>query len=218
MGRQEVCPPSLLADFAGSIDLIYIDPPFATGADFSLHFQVDDERFTKEASVIEQKAYRDTWGKGIDSYLEWFYGMAGYFFELLAETGSLYVHLDSGMSHPVKLLLDEVFGPESFRNEIIWKRANAHNDPKKFGKISDSILYYAKSPMSTWNPQHTEYREDYYKSHYSQDESGRFYRTTPLDAPSRSRQSQSDSTGTEKYQRHQERGPFDLKRWRSMNE
>ena len=182
-GDKKYVLPALLAEFAGAIDLIYIDPPFATGADFSLHFQVEDEQFTKEASVIEQKAYRDTWGRGMDSYLEWFYGMAGYFFELLAETGSLYVHLDSGMSHSVKLLLDEVMGAENFRNEIVWKRANAHNDPKRFGRISDSILYYAKSQRSTWNPQHTEYREDYYKSHYTQDEAGRFYRTVPLDAP-----------------------------------
>ncbi len=182
-GDKKYVLPSLLAEVGGAVDLIYIDPPFATGADFSLHFQVDNERFTKEASVIEQKAYRDTWGRGMDSYLEWFYGMAGYFFELLAETGNLYVHLDSGMSHSVKLLLDDVFGVENFRNEIVWKRANAHNDPKRFGRISDSILYYAKSPNSTWNPQYTEYREDYYKSHYSQDEAGRYYRTVPLDAP-----------------------------------
>ena len=73
-GDKKYVLPALLDEFAGQVDLIYIDPPFATGADFSFQVKIEDEEFTKEPSVIEQKAYRDTWGHGIDSYLQWFYG------------------------------------------------------------------------------------------------------------------------------------------------
>jgi adenine-specific DNA-methyltransferase len=182
-GDKKYVLPALLSEFAGRIDLIYIDPPFATGADFSFHVDLEGEQFTKEPSVIEQKAYRDTWSGGLDSYLAWFSSLASHAHELLADTGSLYVHLDSGVAHAVKLLLDEVFGSENFRNEIAWRRANAHNDPKRYGRITDLILYYAKSEQVVWNPLHTPYREDYYKSHFSLDENGRHFRTTPLDAP-----------------------------------
>ena len=78
--------PALLPEFAGKVDLIYIDPPFDTGADFSFQVQVDGESFTKEPSVIEQKAYRDTWGRGLDSYLQWFYDSAAMLSELLKMT------------------------------------------------------------------------------------------------------------------------------------
>jgi DNA modification methylase len=79
--------------------------------------------------------------------------------------------------------LDGIFRAENFRNEIVWKRANAHNDPKRFGKITDTILYYSKSANPVWNTQHTPYREEYYESHFKQDEHGRYFRTVPLDAP-----------------------------------
>lgn len=81
------------------------------------------------------------------------------------------------------MVLDAIFGAEHFRNEIIWKRANAHNDPKRFGRISDTILYYGKGSEVVWNTQHTAYREDYYKSHFTKDDEGRYIRTVPLDAP-----------------------------------
>ena len=74
-------------------------------------------------------------------------------------------------------------GTSRFRNEIIWKRANAHNDPKRFGRVADSILYYAKGVEPVWNPQYTPYREDYYASHFKKDRDGRWWRTVPLDAP-----------------------------------
>ncbi|MGH7745649.1 MAG: hypothetical protein ACREQ5_12800, partial [Candidatus Dormibacteria bacterium] len=94
--------PALLDEFAGAVDLIYIDPPFATGQDFSRSVTIDDEEFVKEPSMIEVKAYRDTWGRGLDSYLEWFSSMATVFLELLSDKGSLYIHLDSGVSHYAK--------------------------------------------------------------------------------------------------------------------
>src|SRR3989338_7262784 len=102
-GDKKYVLPSLLPDFAGKISLIYIDPPFDTGADFSFRATIPDNpetdgdettEFVKEPSIIEQKAYRDTWGAGLDSYLQWFYETALLLHELLSETGSLYVHLD----------------------------------------------------------------------------------------------------------------------------
>ena len=102
---------------------------------------------------------------------------------VLKPTGSIYLHCDPTASHYLKILMDTIFGAANFRNEIVWKRANAHNDPKRFGRISDSILYYRNRTKSTWNTQHTPYRAEYYKSHFSKDADDRYYRTVPLDAP-----------------------------------
>ena len=102
---------------------------------------------------------------------------------VLKPTGSIYLHCDPTASHYLKVLMDSIFGKEHFKNEIIWRRANAHNDPRRYGRISDAILYYGKSENVTWVTQHTPYREEYYDSHFSKDKDGRYYRTVPLDAP-----------------------------------
>jgi len=102
---------------------------------------------------------------------------------VLKPTGSLYLHCDPTASHYLKIVLDGVFGPQQFRNEVIWKRANAHNDPKRYGNVTDKLLYFSKTDGATWNQQHTPYREEYYESHFKQDENGRWFRTVPLDAP-----------------------------------
>src|SRR3989304_4292615 len=108
-GDKKYVLPSLLDEFAGKVNLIYIDPPFNVGADFSFTANVHDypetdeedeeSSFTKQPSLIEQKAYRDTWGRGLDSYLQWFYETVVLLHELLADGGSLYVHLDYHVSH-----------------------------------------------------------------------------------------------------------------------
>jgi len=108
-GDKKYVLPALLEEFAGQVNLIYIDPPFDTGADFSFNVQIDGEGFTKEPNIIEQKAYRDTWGRGLDSYLQWFYESTVTLRELLAETGSIYVHLDWHVGQYAKVVLDEVF-------------------------------------------------------------------------------------------------------------
>jgi len=165
-GDKKYVLPSLLPEFAGKVNLIYIDPPFDTGADFSFTASIpeapddDDDgegvSFTKQPSIIEQKAYRDTWGRGIDSYLQWFYETAVMLHELLADNGSIYVHLDWHVSHYAKLVLDEVFGVNNYLADIIWKRTSSHNDPRRPGIIHDVVLYYAKSDRWTWNPQYQE--------------------------------------------------------------
>jgi adenine-specific DNA-methyltransferase len=129
-GDKKYVLPSLLPEFAGKVNLIYIDPPFDTGADFSFtasipnHEESDEGAtdFTKEPSVLEQKAYRDTWGRGMDSYLEWIYTTVVLLRELLTETGSIYVHCDGGVNSYIRTILDEVFGSRNFRNELTWKR------------------------------------------------------------------------------------------------
>jgi adenine specific DNA methylase Mod len=145
-GDKKYVLPSLLPEFAGKVKLIYIDPPFDTGADFSFNVEVEGESFTKEPSVIEQKAYRDTWGRGLDSYLQWFYETALLLRELLAEDGSIYVHLDWHVGHYAKAVMDEVFGADHCLNEIIWKRqtskGGAFASLAQYGRIHETIYFY----------------------------------------------------------------------------
>jgi adenine-specific DNA-methyltransferase len=172
---------ALLAEFAGKVDLIYVDPPFATGQDFSRLVEVGDASFSKQASMIEVKAYRDTWGKGLDSYLQWLYEMAAQLHELLSDTGSLYLHLDPGVSHVAKSVLDEIFGPQNFRNEIIWKRTTAHSSANRFGPVHDVLLYYAKSDRAAWYPQTAVLSEKYLADKYRNVEpDGRRYRLSDI--------------------------------------
>ncbi len=192
-GDKKYVLPSLLPEFAGKVDLIYIDPPFATGADFSFQANVGDQRFTKDPSIIERKAYRDTWGDGIESYVSWFYESVVILRELLSETGQLYVHLDWHIVHYAKAILDEVFGITNFQNEIVWRRANTHNDAKGYGRIHDTILYY-RMPDAKFNLTYTNYREEYIDQTYRhKDSDGRRYTTLPLHAP---RGTPSDKTRT----------------------
>jgi len=128
-GDRKYVLPSLLPEFAGKVKLIYIDPPFNTDSDFSFtatipnHSDEDEHAgaaFIKEPSILEQKAYRDTWGRGLDSYLQWFYETAVLLRELLADDGSIYVHLDWHIGQYAKVVLDEVFGQDACQNEIIF--------------------------------------------------------------------------------------------------
>ena len=175
-GDKKYVLPSLLSEFAGKVDLIYIDPPFNVGADFSFQAQVGDERFTKAPSLIEQKAYRDTWGRGIDGYLQWLYETAVLLHELLAETGSLYVHLDWHVGHYVKAVLDEVFGLGNFLNEIIWKRQTAKGGAfgslNQYGRIHETIYFYTKSETFVWNQLFTSYEESHIEKSYRHIEEG----------------------------------------------
>ena len=157
-GDKKYVLPSLLEEFAGKVNLIYIDPPFDTGADFSFTTKIpeSDESFTKEPSIIEQKAYRDTWGRGIDSYLEWFYETAVLLRELLADNGSIYVHLDWHIGQYAKIVLDDIFGYLNFRNEVIVKRVKKNVREREMVKslnvAFDSILFYAKSEETKIKP------------------------------------------------------------------
>jgi len=120
-GDNKLVMSSLLKEYAGKIDLVYIDPPFATGADFSHKVTIGEEAVEKQPSILEEHAYRDTWHKGLDSYLSMLFERFTLIHDLLADTGSLYVHVGPEVSHAVKLALDEVFSRKHFRGEIVWK-------------------------------------------------------------------------------------------------
>lgn len=145
-GDKKYVLPALAADLAGAVDLVYIDPPFFTGDDFSFSINVDGKNFTREPNLIEQKAYRDTWGSGLDGYLAWFHSSLLYLYELLTETGSIYVHLDWHVGHFAKIVLDEVFGQENFRNEIVWHYYNKmQGNINRFASNHDVIFWYSKT-------------------------------------------------------------------------
>ena len=137
---------SLLKEYAGKINLIYIGPPFATGDDFSFTVNIGDQaEITKEPSALEVKAYRDTWGKGMQSYLQMMYDRLVLMKELLADNGSIYVHLDWHVGHYMKLMLDEIFGRDNFVNEIAWVYFGpGTSKQKEFTKKHDTIFFYAK--------------------------------------------------------------------------
>ncbi len=193
-GDKKYVLPSLLEEFAGKVDLIYVDPPFDTGANFSYTAAIPDDpdtdgdqdaTFVKQPSVIEQKAYRDTWGKGLDGYLKWFFETTAFLRDLLSEDGSIYVHLDHNVGHYAKAVLDEIFGSDQFVNEIVWKRQTAKGDTaqgaRHMGRIHETIFLYAKSDRYRWNTIHTPYDQSYVDSHYPTIEEGTGRRYTLSD-------------------------------------
>ncbi|MCH7607052.1 MAG: restriction endonuclease [Chloroflexi bacterium] len=195
-----------------SVDLIYLDPPFNSNATYNVLFkETSGDRSAAQIAAFEdtwhwglesEAAYEEMVRHapkhvgdllqamraflGQNDMMAYLTMMAQRMMELhrvLKMTGSIYLHCDPTASHYLKLLMDAVFGARNFRNEIIWKRANAHNDPKRFGRISDTILFYGKTSKAKWNTRHTPYREEYYDSHFKPDATGRLFRTVPLDAP-----------------------------------
>ena len=134
----------------GGLKLIYIDPPFAVGADFGFDIKIGGETAEKKQSVIEEIAYRDTWGKGISSYLTMMYERLKLMHNLLAEDGSIYVHVDWRMNSLLRMMLDDVFGRENFRNEIIWNYTGpSAPNQQQFSRKHDNISWYTKS--EDWN-------------------------------------------------------------------
>jgi DNA modification methylase len=145
----------------GGIKLIYIDPPFDVGADFSINVEIGDESFEKQPSVLEELAYRDTWGKGADSFLSMIYERLTLMKDLLAEDGAIYVHCDWRMEAYIRLILEEVFGKENFMNTIVWMRDSAAKGAKKTAKQwsreGDSIIAFKKSSDHVYK---TVYKEE----------------------------------------------------------
>ncbi len=129
----------------GGLKLIYIDPPFDVGADFSMDIEIGGDTFTKRPNVLEELAYRDTWGKGADSFIAMIYERLVLMRDLLVEDGSIYVHCDYRVNSFIKLCLDEVFGSEKLKNEIIWKYSGGRLGKRYFGRKHDNIYWYSKS-------------------------------------------------------------------------
>ncbi|MER9124265.1 site-specific DNA-methyltransferase [Mesorhizobium sp. M0959] len=174
---------------AGGLKLVYIDPPFDIGADFSVALDVGGESLTKAPSLIEELAYRDTWGRGTDSYLHMINERLRLICDLLSTNGSLYVQVGWSVSHYVKIVLDEILGRGRFLNQIVWKRQTAHSDTgqgaEHFGRLHDVILFYSKTDTYTLNMQYSPYDERYLETHYKgvESETGRRYELDNLTAP-----------------------------------
>jgi adenine specific DNA methylase Mod len=172
----------------GGLKLIYIDPPFDVGADFSMNIEIGDEEFTKEPSVLEELAYRDTWGKGTDSWVAMVYERLQIMRDLLASDGSIFVHCDWRVSSHLRLILDEIFGSENFRNEIVWKRKGGSANPQnRLGVVTDTLLLYSKSDQFSLQPLFTRDSDDvqaYIAERFTNvDEKGRRYMKSPIVSP-----------------------------------
>ena len=167
----------LLKEFRGKIDLIYIDPPFDSKADYKKKIEVRGVgKAESDSSSFEEKQYGDIWTN--DEYLQFMYERLLLLRELLSDKGTLYLHCDYHKSHHLRILLDEVFGPDMFVNEIIWKKTTAPKaQSTQFANIHDTIFAYAKTPSFTFNKQYTPYDDSYTDSFYRYtDENGRRYR------------------------------------------
>ena len=158
-GDNKLVMASLLKDFKGEIDLIYIDPPFDVGADFTMDVPIGDgkESIDKDQSTLEMVAYRDMWGKGTDSYLHMLYERLALMMQLLSEKGSIYVHCDWRMNSYLRLLMDDIFGSANYRNEIYAKR-KTKNLQNQFSEVTrlniayDSVLWYSFNPNARFRP------------------------------------------------------------------
>jgi len=169
---------------AGGLKLIYIDPPFDVGADFSMDIEIGGETFHKEPNLLEQIAYRDTWGRGADSFIAMIYERLILMRDLMHSEGSIYVHCDWRVNSYIRLALEEIFGKDNFRNQVIWKRTGARSGTVGFNIIDDSILFFSKSNQLTWNTQYVPYSQEYLDDFFrNRDSKGRRYRLTILTAP-----------------------------------
>jgi site-specific DNA-methyltransferase (adenine-specific) len=207
----------------GSVDLVYLDPPFNSNADYNVIFR-DESGRKSDAQLL---AFEDTWhwgpsvastyayltntslhhgkvpeavsaivgalrsGLGTNQMTAYIVEMTVRLVELhrvLRPTGSLWLHCDPTASHYLKLVLDAVFGPRRFLNEVVWQRTGAHNDARRFGRVTDTLLYYAKGETYTFNAQYTEYDPEYVAERYRYDDGdGRKYWANTMTAPSHGR-------------------------------
>ena len=135
----------------GGIKLIYIDPPFDVGADFSMDITIGDDTFTKKPNVLEELAYRDTWGRGADSFIAMIYERLVLMRDLLAEDGSIYVHCDWRVNSYIRLVMDDIFGSGRFTNEISWSYKSGGATKERYGRKHDTIWFYSKNETYIFN-------------------------------------------------------------------
>ena len=171
----------------GGLKLIYIDPPFDVGADFSMDIEVGDggDTLHKRPGILEEIAYRDTWGKGADSFISMIYERLILMRDLLAEDGSIYVHCDARLNSAMRLVMDEIFGESNYRNEIARIKCNPKNyTTSSFGNIFDSIFFYSKSESTLLNRTHEKRDEKASVDDFPlvEGNTNRRYKTVPLHA------------------------------------
>lgn len=183
-----------LKDKGIEVDLVYIDPPFASGADYAKKIYIRRNPLVQKAiteaeqqldnsdmMAFEENMYGDIWDK--ERYLNWMYENLMAIKAVMSDTASIYVHLDYHIGHYVKILMDEIFGEENFRNEIIWKRSTAHNDSTGFANLHDTIFYYSKGSDLFFETPMVPYSQEYIDNYYNKvDNDGRKYLDRDLSA------------------------------------
>lgn len=178
-----------LKEHGVKVDLVYIDPPFASGADYAKKVyvrrnpkvaeaisQAETELDIDELKAFEETMYGDVWDK--EKYLNWMYENLVAIKSVMSDTASIYVHLDDHIGHYVKILMDEIFGEDNFKNDIAWKSTASHNDSSKsFSSIADHIYFYSMSEESIFNILYTPYTEEYINSEWTKLPSGKYYKS-----------------------------------------
>ena len=176
----------MLKEYRGKVQLIYIDPPFDSRADYKKQIKIKNKTAMSDAMSFEEKQYSDIWTN--DEYLQFMYERIILIRELLSDTGMLFLECDPTRGHYIKVILDEVFGQENFVNQVIWKRTFSHGDmgqgAKHLGRLHDNIFMYRKSSNLKMNTVYTPYSEKYINDFYKYtDEQGRRYRLVSLLGP-----------------------------------
>lgn len=177
----------LLKDYRGKVDLIYIDPPFDSKADYKKKIRLRGKGVTSDTSAFEEKQYGDIWNS--DEYLQFMYERLILLRELLSDEGSIYLHCDWHQSHHLRCVLDEVFGPTNCHNALTWKRSyaqgNSGQGAEHFGRNTDSIFLYSKTATPIWHAQYEPYSQDVIDRDYKyvDEKTGERYRLTPVDGP-----------------------------------
>ena len=169
----------------GGLKLIYIDPPFDVGADFSMDIEIGNDTFTKKPNILEEIAYRDTWGKGADSFIAMIYERLILMRDLLAEDGSIYVHCDWRVNSYMRLITEDIFGSANYRNEIVWKRKGGSANPQNnLGVVIDTIHHVAKTDKNILMKQYTRDSEEakkYIDERFRNELNGRKYMLAPIE-------------------------------------
>ena len=177
----------LLKEYRGKVDLIYIDPPFDSKADYKKKIKLKGKSATNDTSAFEEKQYGDIWSS--DEYLQFMYERLVLLRELLSEAGTIYLHCDWHQSHHLRCLMDEVFGPDRCHNVLTWKRSHAQGNSgqgaEHFGRNTDTIFLYSKTDSPIWNPQYQPYSQEVINRDYKyiDEETREHYRLTPVDGP-----------------------------------
>lgn len=177
----------LLKEYRGKIDLIYIDPPFDSKADYKKSIRIKSKNAASDTAAFEEKQYGDIWNN--DGYLQFMYERLILMRELLSDSGTIYLHCDWHQSSHLRCVLDELFGPINCHNIITWKRSHAQGNSgqgsEHFGIVTDTIFIYSKTEHPIWNQQYVEYSQETidrdYK--YTDEATGERYRLTPVDGP-----------------------------------
>jgi len=171
----------LLKEFRGKVDMIYIDPPFDSAADYNRTISLRGQSTGSDYNSFEEKQYSDIWTN--DAYLQFMYERCVLAKELLKSGGAFYLHCDYRKSHYLKAMLDEIFGLSNFMSEIVWRRTTARSGSGSYNHIHDTIFFYVKGGDFVWNQLHTKYSQEYLDQNFKEDDGGRLFRESPITAP-----------------------------------